>query len=448
LDKRVEELEARLRDLGGKLAEVERGSKGQATRSSKSKKRRKRPGRKPGKGRFSFRLAPKAEELSGPPVEVKLPQKCSKCGGTLEEIEPQSVYRTELPPQPKPIITAYRVHRGRCRSCGWTERAQHPDIAEDQSGATAHRLGPRAWAMAHTLHYEVGISVRKVPRVLELLGGLPLTQGAITQDAQRRAQGKVGQTYEELRNKVRHRPVVYTDDTGWKVGGQRAQLMAFDTDHETLYQVREQHRNEEVRELVPSDYQGTMVSDRAPTYDAKALETVKKQKCLSHVLRSLQEVLELKEGKTRWFTKRLKELLQQALRLWKRYRKGRLSLEQYRADGAELTEQVGEHLRPRNLSDPDNQRLLDELGWQHRQGSLLRFLQDPTVEPTNNRAERALRPGVMARKLSQCSKTEGGAYAMSAFKSVILSLKKRAVDVIEGLVGLFAGQRIEALHPT
>ena len=77
------------------------------------------------------------------------------------------------------------------------------------------------------------------------------------------------------------------------------------------------------------------------------------------------------------------------------------------------------HLRDRPLADSDNWRLQNELGWHNDRGSLLRFLEQPEIEPTNNRAERALRPAVIARKVSQCSKNARGADAYSAFTSVI-----------------------------
>jgi hypothetical protein len=44
--------------------------------------------------------------------------------------------------------------------------------------------------------------------------------------------------------------VTYTDDTGWRVGGENAQLMIFVTDTATVFQVRPRHRNEEVREVI------------------------------------------------------------------------------------------------------------------------------------------------------------------------------------------------------
>jgi hypothetical protein len=62
--------------------------------------------------------------------------------------------------------------------------------------------------------------------------------------------------YQELRAGIRDSPVVYTDDTGWKVAGEPAHLMAFDTDQATVYQVRPRHRHQEVQEVVPRSYRG------------------------------------------------------------------------------------------------------------------------------------------------------------------------------------------------
>jgi len=74
------------------------------------------------------------------------------------------------------------------------------------------------------------------------------TQSAITQDALRRAAGSVGAVYEDLRRQVRDAPGVHADDTGWRIQGASAFLMGFDTDEATVYQIRDQHRNEEARD--------------------------------------------------------------------------------------------------------------------------------------------------------------------------------------------------------
>ncbi len=301
-------------------------------------------------------------------------------------------------------------------------------------------------AAAHTLHYGVGIPVRKVPWVLEVLTGVKLTQGAITRDALRRARGAVGMAYQGLRDAVRESPVVYTDDTGWRVGGERAFLMVFETAEATVYQVRRRHRNEEVREVIPSDYPGVMVTDRGPSYDAQALSGLRQQKCLSHILESIKEVVETKKGRGRSFGNQLKGLLQEAMELWRGYHAG--EVEDLPAAAKPLQEAITHHLRNRVLPDRDNQRLLDEIGWHHDRGNLLRFLEDPSIEPTNNRGERALRPAVIARKVSQCSKNDQGAYTFSAFKSVVQTLAKRGIhSMVEGLNQVFRSGSIQGIPP-
>jgi Transposase IS66 family len=83
--------------------------------------------------------------------------------------------------------------------------------------------------------------------------------------------------------------------------------------------------------------------------------------------------------------------------------------------------------------------LLDQFGRHHTRGNLLRFLDDPRVKPTNNDSERGFRFAVIQRKVSQCSKTAGGARAFEAFASVIKTAMRQGKDVVERLTGLFRG---------
>jgi hypothetical protein len=311
-------------------------------------------------------------------------------------------------------------------------RGRHPDLASDQYGATAHRVGPRAKAAAHALHYGLGVPVRKTPRILELLTGLKITQGALTQDALKQAGGQAGEIYARLREGIRHSPVVHTDDTGWRTGGESAQLMVFDTPDATVYQIRPQHRNQEVREIVPADYTGVLVSDRGRSYEAEELAGIRQQKCLAHLIRNINEALEGKKGKARYFGLRLKKILREALQLWHEGRQGK----NVAARSRKLERALTHHLRRRTLRDEDNQNLLDGIGLQHDRGSVLRFLRDPQVEPTNNRAERALRPAVIARKVSHCSKNQRGAEAFATFTSIIQTIRKRGLNLLDNLINL------------
>jgi hypothetical protein len=66
-------------------------------------------------------------------------------------------------------------------------------------------------------------------------------------------------------------------------------------------------------------------------------------------------------------------------------------------------------------------------------------LEKPKVPPTNNHAERLLRPAVIARKVSQCSKNEKGAKTYAMMKSICVTLKLRGANIGKGLAKLIAG---------
>jgi transposase len=381
----------------------------------------KSPGRKPGQGYFRFRGAPEsagALETAVPVAEAC----CPACGGALGEARHEVVSTTDIPAELRPEVRLYAVETRQCGRCGKSVRGRHPEVAPGQQGATAHRVGPRVKALSHILHYVHGVPVRRTAEIVKQLTGVQLTQSALTQDANRQAEGPVGARYEELRQAVKRQSVVHTDDTGWRVGGEPAFLMAFVNQSLSVYQIRPQHRNEEVRELLPADFAGVMICDRGRSYDAKELEAVAQQKCLSHLIRNVKAVAEGKTGRARHFSRRLKELLQQALALSAAYEE--MDGEDYWKQADELHEELTFHLRQRILRDPDNQRLLTGIGEQHAEGRVLRFLGEEGVAATNNQAERDLRPAVIARKVSQCSKNQRGARVFEAFTSVLQTLRK------------------------
>jgi hypothetical protein len=301
-------------------------------------------------------------------------------------------------------------------------------------------------AAAHALHYGLGIPVRKVPTVLRLLTGVQLTQGALTQDALRRAAGVVGTVYAQLRAAIPEAPVVHTDDTGWRVGGEPAFLMAFETAAATVYQVRSRHRHEEVQEVIPADSVGVMVTDRGRSDEAHAFDDVRQQTCLAHLQRSRSDGLATKTGRARDVGEGLNARRQDALQRWHAYHDG--SATDFVTDAKALREALTSQRRDRPLKAPENQRRLNALGWHHDRGNLVRFLTDPRIEPTNHRAERALRPAVIARQVSQGSNNRRGTHAFEAFTRVVRTLTKQGIAaLVEGLYHLFRFPSIQDVPP-
>jgi transposase len=243
-----EELLALVRELRAEIERLKRSQHRQAAPFSKEKPVTdpKKPGRKMGQGPFIRREAP--AETPDIVVEVQAPANCPYCGGPLELDGFEHPTTTDLPKQPKPQVTEYRVAVCHCRKCGKKVRGTAPGLAPDQYGATAHRVGPTLMAAAQALHYSVGVPVRKVAIVLKELdrSEYHAIGGDAKCDAARQGCGGGGVSAAAGRNPgVCVRPY-----RRHRMAGEWAFLMGFESDQAAVYQIRPQHRNQEVRELV------------------------------------------------------------------------------------------------------------------------------------------------------------------------------------------------------
>lgn len=78
--------------------------------------------------------------------------------------------------RPEPEVRAFDIAFGKCTDCGRKYRGQHPEVAPDQTGATAHRVHPEVYALAHTLHDGYAMPQRKVARALKTFPGVTLAR--------------------------------------------------------------------------------------------------------------------------------------------------------------------------------------------------------------------------------------------------------------------------------
>src|SRR2546428_3632097 len=140
-----------------------------------------KPGRKPGKGLFRCRVAPERATLPVSPLEVPVTlSACPTCGGRLDAAEAEGASTTDLPEAVRPHVRQFRLAESQCAACGQRVRGSHPELAPDQYGATAHRVGERVRASAHARHYGIGVPLRRVPPVLGALTGVQVTASAVT----------------------------------------------------------------------------------------------------------------------------------------------------------------------------------------------------------------------------------------------------------------------------
>ncbi len=424
----IEELRAEVEGLKKELEESRRAGKRQAAPFSKGppKPYPKRPGRKPGHPP-SHRAAPPPEQVDRT-VEVPLPAHCPECRAPLDDapVAVHDQYQIDLP-EPKPVVTRYRVPVTCCPACYRRVQGRHPDQTSDALGSAAVQFGPRLLGFAADLKHRIGASYRKCSSVLLTLTGLVVTSAALVRSGQRLR--RLAQPSDDrLVEAARSSAVQHVDETGWKIGGRSAWLWVFADEHATLYRIRRSRGHEVVVEVLGEDYQGVLVSDCFLAYDPLNFT---KSKCSAHLLKRCSEVEQSKSRGAVRFSRRVAALLRRAMAL--KRRRGTISDHGYAVLRGKVHAELDRLLAWR-YTDPDNARLAKLLR-KHR-GSVLRFLDHDEVDATNNLAEREGRPAVIARKLSAGTRTEAGAQTHAVLASVFRTYRRQGRDVLGAVVAL------------
>ena len=412
-------LKARVEQLSAQVAALEeelRRARRQAAPFSKDrpKKDPKPPGRGPGHPP-AFRPAPPPGAVS---EIIRVPlRRCPRCGGVVKKVlDNAPIYQSELPAS-RPVIRRFDTQRGWCPRCRKMVRSRHPEQTSTATGAAGSQLGPNALALAADLKHRLGLSLRKIVDLFQTHFGLQVTPGALAQAGHRLA-ARGEPIYRKLRHEARDSPAVHADETGWRIAARGAWLWVFATPTLTLYRIEQSRGHEVVQDVLGTRFGGTLVSDGLPTYDAIHAEG--RQLCIAHLLKRCAR---LEEEGTRGavrFPRQVARLLRRALAL--RARRGELSPRGFATSRGRLEASLDRMLRYHRTC-ADNERLAAHL-FQHRP-HLFTFLYQQTVEPTNNLAERQLRPAVIARKLSAGNRSQRGAQTHAVVASLAATCRQR-----------------------
>lgn len=405
LERRVAELEAEVAKLRGAVEDATRAAKRQAAPFSRNnpKTHPKKPGR--AAGHVAAHRPPPAEVSET--IEVPL-EACPHCGGRLEDCQTHEQVVTDLP-EIKPVTRCYRTRSGYCRRCAKRVRSRHPEQTSDASGSAGQQIGPNAQALAADLKHRLGLSYRKITELYSTHFGLYASPGTLARSGQRLARYAAG-TYRALTLILRAGQTINADETGWRIGGRSAWLWVFTNRVVTVYTIESNRGQTVIRNLLGGDFQGVLSSDCALAYDPIEVE---KQKCLGHILNDLSELETYASRGALRFSQAASKLLRDSIAL--KRRRPELSPHGYASARGQIEARM-DRLLKRRYRDPDAQRLANRM-IKHRE-HLFTFLYHEAVEPTNNAAERALRPAVIIRKLSAGNRSPTGARTHSILASV------------------------------
>ena len=444
LEFRVQELERRVEGLLRALEEAQRAGKRQAAPFSRHepKAHPAKPGRKAGAGYGcrSRRPIPATIEQT---LEAELPGCWAHCGGDLEETRIEKQYQTEIP-QPKVERIEFRIHVGRCKRCGERVQGRHPRQTSDAVGGAAAQLGARAVALATELNKGLGLSHGKTAAVLETAFGLQVSRGGLAQAFQRVAR-KAEPNYEKLVQQIRGSPSVTPDETGWKVGGRLWWMWAFSSDKLTVYSIQPGRGYEQASAILGDDFDGFLVRDGWAVY--RRFTQAGHQTCVAHLLRRCREMMEVARPGEAKLARTVKEILQASLKLRDRRDRNQVGEQGLAIARGKLEARLDRTLS-RNYRSPANRRLANHL--QRERDAMFTFLYCPGLDATNYRAEQAIRPLVVTRKVWGGNRTERGAHSQSVLVSILQTCRQQlrpATAFLQQLVHLPKPQALE-LTPT
>lgn len=411
--------EQRVDQLEKVVEEVRRRGKRQAAPFSKGppKQQPRRPGRKAGADYGAQGVRPVPERIDET-IEVDCPLWCPACDGRVRLTGKKSQYQIDLP-EIHPQTTEFIVHYGQCETCGKPVQGRHTRQISDALDVGRVQLGPGVISFAAFLNKVGGLSYGKIEAVLREVAHLEVARSTLCRALGRLA--KVAEpTYQELIGRVRAAPVVYPDETGWRVGGHPAWLWVFATPHETVYSIERGRGYAEAALILGEQYAGVIGADGWSAYGC--FEQAEHQTCLAHLLRRCGEMLETATRGAVRFPRAVKEVLQTALALRDRRDAGEVSLHGLRVAQGHLEARL-DRLLAADFTAAANLRLAHHL-INHRDALFL-FLQRPEVEATNWPAEQAIRPAVVNRKSSGGNRTQAGAHTQAVLMSLLRTCHQR-----------------------
>jgi len=420
--RQLEKQERRIAQLEKIIEGLRRGGKRQAGPFSKGEPKSdpQKPGRKPGE-KYGQRASRPIPERVDETIAVDGPLACEICNGPVRAAGEERQYQIDLP-EIRPQTTEFVLQVCECLQCGHRMKGRHPRQISQAVGAAGVQIGPRVISLATYLNKVGGLSYGKITAFLEQVAEFEVERSTLCRAVVRTA-SKAQPIYQELIETMRTSPVVYPDESGWRVGGSRAWLWAFTNRRETVYSIASGRGFAEASEILGEEYGGTLVADGWASYRCFAQAT--HQTCLAHLLRRCGEMLETAQGGAARFPRRVKEILLAALALRDRREAQTITPQGVRIVKGRLAAQM-DRLLSAHFTHDGNRRLAKHL--RHNQEALFLFLDRHDLEATNWPAEHAIRPAVVNRKSCAGNRTHRGAQAQAVSMSLLRTFQLRGLN--------------------
>jgi transposase len=372
-------------------------------------------------------------------IECKPPH-CRWCHQPLHGDDPEPIRHqvAEVPPV-EPTVDEYRLHRLKCPRCGTSTCATLPP------GVPTGAFGPRLRAILSVLAGAYRLGKRPIRQLASDLLGLSISTGMICR-LERQGAAELEAPVEGLREHARQAASAHIDETSWKQGRDKAWLWATVTKVATVFTIATSRGAEVAKGMLGRAAGKVVISDRFKSYGW----IKRRQFCWAHLRRDFQAMID-RGGEAAEVGRRLMGHSDALFRWWHRVRDGTLARSSFQTYVATMRPFLKEDLeRGTACPCPRTAGTCRELlaGETH----LWTFVRVCGIEPTNNEAERALRHGVIYRKLSGGTASEAGSRFVERLLTVVATCRQQEVNVLEYLTRCYQshqdGQPAPSLLPS
>ncbi len=355
---------------------------------------------------------------------VLRPDRCARCAKRLvgTDPEPHRHQVFELP-EIEPIVTEYLLHLLTCPDCGHATRAALPE------GMPTRIFGASVTAVCSYLMGVHRLGKRGAAEALHDLYGLPISVGAVV-DTQQEASEALAAPYEEALSEAQAAPVKNADETSWREGNgkssAKAWLWTLVTSKVIVFMIHKSRGQDAALRIllgaktaIGDIVFGVLGTDRHGAYNFWPLRL--RQFCWSHLIRDFTAIAE-RSGASRRIGRQLLEEAQRMFGWWHRVRDGTLTRARFKVCMRCLRARVEALLLEGSLlGNTSTARTCAKL--LKTSEALWTFVRVEGVEPTNNCGERAVRHGVIFRKLSGGTKSEAGSRFVERILTVHATLR-------------------------
>jgi transposase len=366
-------------------------------------------------------------------VEVDAPETCPCCGEQTDLSRQDRIHfvQEDIVLCPRTVVTEYRHGTAWCAGCQKDVRREDGGILLDAP------IGPNAKAVSLYLRHQLHLPLRKITVLMATLFGIDFVPASI-QGFEKKARKNGDEAYGNLMKMLRNTDCVHADETHWREDGNTAYVFYAGGEDVALFHIDPSRSGEAAQVLLGDQLDAVLITDAYAGYNG--IEVKGRQSCLAHLVRKATDVeeeigrMKKPDAASARFCRNIRHLFGLACRM--KIPSGQRERNQLECRLLRSLDILCEKPLAHEKAETLRKRFIP--GARER-GEVFTCIRHGTP-PTNNQAERSLRPLVIFRKVCMGTRSPTGSQNIAIFSSLIETARRQGSDTVDLLRQLFVGE--------